>query len=200
MIGIYLSPRYEVSPNRTRNVLAQLVTYPESFEEIVNAQRGTGICYVTAAQTTHDAIAVDGRATLLTPLYVDNAAVEAGVDVTQSLTVAVKTKLEEGGINAAIFTGTHTIRDVIRFAVKTYFVTQILIGNGHGDVVEWLNRVLTSQVRDVPVATRTKVRNWLTSKGLDDSWINLNTTVREVLTYIVNNLGWSTINAFGKLF
>jgi uncharacterized protein (DUF2164 family) len=96
MIRVYLSPRYEVEPNHTRNILAQIVSYPETFEEMVDVSKGQGLCIVDASNATHAAIISDGRAMPLSPLFDSKALFHSGLQFQFSnLNLAMRTAIRD---------------------------------------------------------------------------------------------------------
>lgn len=204
MVRVYLSPRYEVSPARTRNLLALFVSAPDSFDEIANLPKGYGICSVDAPQTVHDAIMLDNRITPLTPLYNDPQDLAdrlhepyATTLPADSLSLA-KTILEEHGINMAWVSASNTVKDIVRYAITTITIIQIL--DGKSAIINFLISNLSATVGSVPLSTRNAAKTWMQSKGLAVGWINNGTTVREVLHFIVQNLGFGQFRFAREIF
>lgn len=176
----------------------------DHFDEIDHPARKYSICTVTASQKTHDAIESDGRSVALTPLLSDIGFVSAMdtpfADVPQALRDKAKAQLESDGINTAWIMGTNTLRDVLRHLCRMHFFSQIADGVGNAALRGFLTRNLNETVGSLTVAQRTAARNWMQARGLGIGWITNQTTVREVVHYVVENLGWEKIRFGGTEF
>lgn len=203
MIRVYLSPRYTKPEGGTRNTLATIVMFPGKFEEIVNHTRRLGVCIVDASPATHDAIDANTDITAIGPRFAD---AEAFHDALNTLAVNIpnvgvlKTKLEDAGINTEWINASHTVRDVIRHAMRVFVVEQILRGEGKGNAIQFLLNNLDTQVSTVPVAARQQVSDWMAEKFINTEWISGTSTVRQVLDYIVLNLGIRQIRIGTEVF
>lgn len=205
MVRIYLSPRYNVETNRTRNILAQFIHYPDTFEEIVNVSREIGICIAFTNQVTHDAIMTDGRAKPLSPLFISVEMFSAGMNTTLgNMSVALKTnilaKLEERGINTTWISDSNIMKDIWRYAMRAQILAQVLQGENKTQALEFFHGSLDATVGQFSTAIITEVTDWMVSKGLSVGWIESSTTVREVVHFIEENGSFGIIHLGGEEF
>lgn len=175
----------------------------EFFQEIDNPARRLSICCVTASDTTHANIAADSRVIVISRLYADLAALKTGLNETLDNipgAATIKTKLETVGISTSWITGTNTLKDAIRYLFRVHFMGQIADGEGNANVKTFIANNLDTTVQQVPAQVRNAVRNWMQAKGLAIGWIGNTTTVREVVHFIVTNLGLGIIKMAAEDF
>ncbi len=172
------------------------------FDEIDNPARHISICCVHASQTSHDAILADGRALPIGNL-INDTQLKVHMDSLLSTLpnlVTLKTALESRGISTSWFSGSNTIRDGIRYLVRVFSTCQIADGQGDGNIKDLIGKNLTITVAQIPVAIRNGVKTWMQAKGLAIGWITNSTTVREILHFIVENLGFGKFKMSGEEF
>ena len=179
------------------------ITQDESFDEIDNPARKISICCVHALDATHANIAADSRVIVASPLANDIADMKTKLETlfnSISGVATLKTKLEAIGINTAWISGSNTLRDGLRYLIRIFTTAQILNGEGNTDVRDFIANNLDTTVVEVPVAVRNKVKAWMQNKGLAIGWITNSTTVREILHFIVENLGIGKLKMSGEDF
>lgn len=197
-IRFYIAPQQGdgLSPQTAfRSILNDFINVQagEHFQEIDNPARRLSICCVTAADATHAAIVADARVIAISRLYADQTAAIEGLQ--ESLNnipgiAAVKTRLEEIGINTGWITGSNSLKDAIRYIFRIFSTSQIAAGEGNANIKDIIARNLDVTVSQIPAGVRTGVRDWMQAKGLAIGWINNQTTVREILHFIVGNIGF----------
>lgn len=174
----------------------------EWFDEIDHPARRISICCVHALDTSHAVILADSRAVPISELY-EEGAVNTGLErVFNSIVGAgvLKTKMENQGISASWITNSNTMRDVLRYLVRIFTICQVSDGEGNTGVKDFLKANLTMQVKDIPAAARNAIKTWMQAKGLAIGWITNITTVREVVHFIVENLGIGKLRLSGEEF
>jgi hypothetical protein len=102
---------------------------------------------------------------------------------------ALKTALETRGISTSWLSGSNTIRDGIRYLIRIFSTAQIADGQGNGNIKDIIGRNL-----------RNGVKTWMQSRGLAIGWITNQSTVREILHFIVENLGFGKLKMSGEEF
>ncbi len=205
MVRVYLSPRYNVGVNRTRNVLAQLVHFPGSFDEVVDVSRGFGICVCRTDQATHDAILVDGRTVPLSPLYADQAQFSAGLreafdSLDMALQASIRSTLEAAGIGVAWISAASSLKDVLRHALRAVVVVQVLTGEHRAQVLAFLKGSLDLTIGQVQATVRAAVNDWMAGRGLAVDWIVSATTIRQVAHFIIESLDLGVLRLAGEEF
>lgn len=181
------------------------VTTGESFTEIDNPARLISLCCVTASDATHVAIAADTQVITVSPLGDDlsdlKTKLDGSLDAIPSVSVSViKSKLEAVGINMAWVQGSNTIRDAIRYLLRIFIFAQTANGAGDLDIRDFVKNNLDTKVSDVPLTIRNKIKDWMQNRGLAIGWIVSSTTVREILHFIVTNLGFGKFKMNGEEF
>lgn len=208
LIRVYLAPQLGNGSFQDpyRSLLNEFVSVPdgETFDEIDNPARRYSICVVYAKQDTHDVIAADTRISVLSPLYADAAVFKSGLDAPfsswpQELRQLVLTALDGKGINTGWITLSNTPRDVYRVLLRVHALSQIFDGTRR-DLLDLIRQNLDTKVSQIPAALRTAVSAWMQSRGLAIGWITNQTTVREILHFIVQNLGFGQFRFYGELF
>ncbi len=207
---LYLAPQSgDGTPeNPYRNILNDLIDLPAGdwFDEIDHPARRYSICTVYALQATHDRIAADARVTAISPRVVaDAAAFKADLDALFSSwpsawRSAAQTRCEQLGISTAWITAQNTLRDVIRYLIRTHFFCQIADGEHNANVKALIAANLDATVGTLPAAVRNAARTWMQARGLAVGWIQNSTTVRKVVYYVVTNLGWGKARLGGEDF
>jgi hypothetical protein len=190
--------------NPYRSILNDLINIQQGdwFDEIDNPARHISICCVHALQTSHDAILADGRALPIGSIFDDaqkTTFLNSLISSIPNLTV-LKTSLESLGISTSWLSGSNTIRDGIRYLIRVFSTAQIADGEGNTNIKNLISRNLDVTVQQIPVAIRNEVKNWMQAKGLAIGWINNATTVREIVHFIIENLGFGKFKMSGEDF
>ncbi len=206
LIRFYLSPQQGTGTmmDPYRSILNDLINIQQGdwFDEIDNPARRISICCVHGSQASHDAILTDGRALPIGNLIQD-AQLKFHMDsLLSSLSnlTALKTALESRGISTSWYSASNTIRDGIRYLIRVFSTAQIADGQGNGNIKDLIGRNLTVTVAQISVAIRNGVRDWMQSRGLAIGWITNQSTVREILHFIVQNLGIGKLRMSGEEF
>lgn len=203
---LYLAPQLGDGSdlNPYRSALNDLIDIEAGdwFDERDNPARHVSICNVHASAATHNNIALDGRAVLLTPIDIlDQATLQTVLDAPfSSWPVAFRTAAQDGleanGVSVAWVTGTNNLRDVIRYLLRGFVFAQMADWDGSArnlQLIGFLQGNLTATVGSLTAQQRNAAKNWMTSKGLDSGWITNANTVRQVIHYVMENLGWGQI-------
>ena len=207
MIRLYIAPQTGSGTplDPIRSILNSLINVAagDRFTEIDNPARLISICCVHASQATHDAIAADARVLPLGNLCADGVAFRTHLDSPISdlpNLAALKTALEERGISTSWYSGSNTIRDGVRWLVRNFSTAQIAHGQGNGNMKAIIAGALDSTAGSYPLSVRNGVKNWMSSRGLATDWIKNDTTIRQVLHFIVENLGFGMLRLSGESF
>lgn len=187
-----------------RSILNDLihVDQGEWFDEIDNPARRISLCCVHAVQITHDAIVTDGRS-----LAIGNPVEEATfhdyldslLNTLPNLSV-IKNQLELRGISTGWLTANNTIRDGVRYLIRVFTISQLADGENNANIKNLIANNLDLTVAQIPVAIRNGIATWMQLKGLGVSWITGTNTVRDVVQYIVQNLGFGILKMSGQGF
>lgn len=188
------------------NVLNDLidVSAGDKFQEIDNTARKVSICVVTASNATHSAIIADGRAVPVTPsVATDDASFRAILNspfdsYPTEWKTAAKTKLEQWGVNTGWITGSNSIKDVIRYIIRHYFMAQSATDSSA--MTQLLSVGLDTTAGDLTPQQRSDAREWMQDRGLAVGWITNSTTIREVVHFIGQNMGYGTFTFGGESF
>ena len=206
-VRFYLAPQQGIGTflNPYRSILNDLIDIQAGdwFDEIDNPARHISICCVHASDTSHAAILANAQVIPVSPLFASEANIPVGLEtVLNSIPgiATIKTKLEANGINMAWISGSNTLKDAIRYLFKTHAIAQIADGEGKSEVKQLITNNLDTTVNQVPQAIRTAIKNWMQAKGLAIGWITNATTVREILHFIVSNLGIGKLRMSGEDF
>jgi hypothetical protein len=207
---LYLAPQRGTGTedDEVRSILNDLIdiTQGDWFDERDNPARRISICSVHASEATHNNIITDGRSVLLTPIDITSQEQFQQVLDTpfSSWPVAWRTAaqngLEANGISVAWVTGTNTLREVLRYLQITFILGQMADIEGNANLKAFLARNLTATVGSLTAQQRNAAKTWIALKGLDSGWITNATTVRQVLHYVVENLGWGRIRFEKEIF
>jgi len=162
------------------------------FWDWLNPIRGVRYSLAKADSTLHATIAADPDIMALSPELADLAALNAWLDQSITPGPTLINRLENDGISTAWMSGPTTARELLRYAGKLHvFYGDFMVD--HADAVAFVQANLDTTIGNLPQAVRTSARNWITGKGLDVSWIQNATTVRQVLQYILENITWPNI-------
>jgi len=160
----------------------------------MNFIRQYGLCYCWAEQATHDAISADASVIVMSPLFGVASDWLPWLDTPVSNLPDLSTarqKLEAIGLNFGWVTGEHTCRDILRYIRKFLIFEQRLWGDwvdNNAGIIEVIKLHIDSTVNTLSPALREQAKDWMAARGLAVGWITNQTTVREVLHFIVQNL------------
>lgn len=159
-------------------------------------QRQEYLVRVNAPQAIHDAIVANDAGTVISPMYADEAAEASALDA-EFTDATYKAAVDGKHYSTSWMTTGNTFRDMLRYVVRMCHLGQRL--HKFGPVVTRVMELgLSSTVADLTAAQRTAVRNWMTNHGLATGWITNGTTIRQVLHFILTNLGFGK-HHIGKL-
>ncbi len=180
--GTYLNPY--------RSIITDYVDFTSGggVLEMDSPARRISLAYVLATDLEHSNIMADVRVIPLS-LLMDVADLSISLDTDISFLPSfdvIKTKLEAHGISCTWIT-TNTIRDVIRYIIKLFHITQKFAMKDNA--LTLLKQNLGTTTGTLPVIVRNTIKTWMQNKGLAIGWITNATTVREVLHFILENLG-----------
>lgn len=201
----YLSHRYNVETNRTRNRIALYIQTINDgkFSEIMNPARDISACVAETSGSIHAQIVADSLIFAVSPLYDNRDAWLAGLNSPVnniSSASAIKQKLEDFGVNMDWISGSHTLRQAFRYIMAHHLLAQTIKGKKITEFTSFLQENLTSEMSAIPIAVKDRVKAWMVNKGLAINWITNLTTVRQVLHYILNNLSPGSIKMSGVIF
>lgn len=178
------------------------VSEGEWFDEIDNPARRISLVCVHAIQATHDTIAADTSV-----IAIGNATEEANIKTALDSLIsaipnvsALKTKLEGIGISTSWYSSDNTVRDGIRYLIRVFSFAQIADGEGNSRIKTFIANNLDTTMNQIPAATRNAASDWMLAKGLATGWITSTTTVRQVLHYVVTNLGFGILRMSSEGF
>jgi hypothetical protein len=207
---LYLAPQSGTGAEEDpiRSILNDLIDINQGdwFDEIDNPARKISLCSVHASVQTHAIIQADGRAVLLTPNEItSSAALKETLDAPftswpSAWRTAAKTGLEANGISVAWVTETNTLRDVLRYLLRVSVFAQIADYSGSSALKNFLAKNLTAKYSGLTTNQKNTVVSWMAAKGLATGWIESNTTIRQIIHYVMENLGWGKIKFSGEDF
>jgi|WetSurMetagenome_2_1015567.scaffolds.fasta_scaffold158702_2 hypothetical protein len=207
---VYLSPQEFVTYGDFsfwRNKLNSYIDVQqgESFQEIDNPARHYSICFLTARSVTHATISGDPEIISLTPSDVAPSQIASALDtpvnnLPSAFRTSVQDALEAKGISFAWVGASNTVRDVLRYLIRVHFTAQRADGEQVSAILDLMKLHLDDPVNTISAAKRKQIKDWMSDKGLDTSWIGAQTDVRQVLHNIVNNLGYGKIKFGGQDF
>jgi hypothetical protein len=162
------------------------------YDGRLTADGGATLCYAWAycESSLHAVIAVDPDCTALSPEFADEMAMNLWLDAPAPDTLGAQ--LETDGCSAAWKTVLTTPRELMRYLRKQHTFVSDLRRAKNTVAMELFKAQLDTRVSDIPAQVRTRIRDWMAAKGLDTTWIGGNTTVRQVLHYVIENVSWST--------
>lgn len=205
-----MKQRYYIAPVLERTEAGE--TYWSSLlNDLINIQTGEGfqewhqdarhysLCLVWAEDVTHTTIAAHPDVIVASPLFDDDADRVVKMGNIANIN-AVKPRLEAIGLNAEWMTGLETYKDVLRYVVMNYWLGQVCSGRNETHMLTLIQQNLTTQVKDIPAATRNAVQTWMQNRGLATGWITMNTTVRQIIHFILMNLNLPSIKCLKDMF
>lgn len=160
------------------------------FWDWINDARPLRYCLALCEPAVHTVIDDDVDIVALGPEHADLAAVNTWLESATISDVVVHARLELDGISASWIAAQTTRRQLMNYASRMHVVIQDVKRLRNSETMDIFSRALTSRVNQLPVATRTKIQEWMTTKGLDVTWIAGTTGVRQVLHYILENINW----------
>lgn len=208
---IYLAPQSGSGTDADpyRSILNDYLSSAEGddMNETDNPARHISVCFVyTSSLAKLAAISADPRVVTLTPQEVTSQAeLKSLLDAPFSnwpvaFRNAAQAGLEANGVSTAWLSGSNTLRDVLRYLFRTNIIAQIADYEANANVKAFLTKALTLTVGELTAAQRNAAKNWMQAKGLAIGWITNQSTVREVVHFIVTNLGIGTLKLIGEQF
>lgn len=152
------------------------------------------LCCVDESDAILDTIEADSRVTAVIPVRATGWANLAAIlnapfsSYPLAWRNAARAKLEGWGVNTEWIGGTDTMRDVLRHLARLFAVSQIMEGKNKANALAFIMQNLDATVASIPAAQKNEIGVWLTSKGIDVSWITGTTTVRQVVHSIIGNV------------
>jgi hypothetical protein len=134
-----------------------------------------GLLKVDLTQAQHDEVMAEFPQTFSFPTGALDRTIAS---IPANLRTAINNKLTAIDLDTSWITGSHTVRDVLKYIAHT---VQMNIWAGV-NVGKWLNS--TAVVGDVPSAARQKLNRHLQDCGMDTSWITLTTPLGVVVNEI----------------
>lgn len=196
----YISPYAGTgTPDDAFRAAAWDVTDPELNQlkgGIRCTQRRHYIVKIDAPQAIHDRIIAETGSKPVSPLFSDDAAEDLALDGEFSAST-ISADAEAAGYSVE-WVGSNTLRDVLRYFIRVAHLAQRLEKTPLATRIFTLG--LTATVGDLTTQQRNAVRNWMTDRGLATGWITNATTIRQVLHFIVLNLGIGKLKIAGKEF
>lgn len=175
--------------------IVQYVDLPPSEQETFHTwpldpiETAPGLYSLAIAKPeTHAICVADADITPMSPELADAAAVQAWLDQPiGTVSTAMRTMVEADGIPIDGLTAASTRRQFWRRVAKRHHVGTFMLGNKDFTALEFLKSNLATKRSELPANVRTRILNWLTERGLSASWTTPNTTVRELLNYVIDN-------------
>jgi hypothetical protein len=206
-LRFYIAPQIGtgVWPDAYRSLLHELIdtSAGDSFTEIDNPARRISICCVRASDATHTTIMADSRVFPVSAKVTTAQELKTHLDsLLGSIpnVETVKTNLENNGVSCSWLSSSNTVRNALRYVIRIFAIAQISDGEQVNEVKDFIREHLDVEVKDVSQAIRIKVKDWMQAKGLAIGWIMNSTTVREILHFIVMNLGIGKLKMSGEEF
>lgn len=195
-----------VFPDRYRSALSRYIiedgtgaTYEDWIKDPIEA--ATAFYSLASAESTvHALCESDPDITVLSPEFATLEALQAWLDgsISGEFSPTARTTIETDKIPIDDITTSNTRREFWRRLGIYHRVSNYMSGQGDGTALEFLKANLDSTVQQLPIAVRTRIRNWMTERGLDTTWITNSTTVRAVLKFLLVNVN-ITPNRFTRL-
>lgn len=212
-INLYLAPVVAFTPpfpvpagvTAYRAVLCEHVVGPgEWFDGLDHPSRRVVIAVVHAEPATHQAIQADTRITRLLPMVSATREQIVARFNTPLVTlfpaaelVSTRSALEAIGIDMSWTNASTTARDLVRGLFHHKYLVQRAHGEGDANRIRLYDLDLTATVASLTSQQRTAIRNWMTSRGMDISWITNSTTIRAVTRYIHERIATETLDVGG---
>jgi hypothetical protein len=161
-----------------------------TFENFIDPQKP--LCYDLARcdSTVHAQIASDADIKPISIELADDAAVLEWMNGDGFADALVNAQLESDGCSTAWKSTGTTRRDLMAYLAKLYILGLDIGRARDSDLLRLIKENLDNRINQLPVAVRNKVTNWMVTKGLDAGWIGGQTTVRQVLHYVIENVQW----------
>lgn len=141
--------------------------------------------------SVHAIIEADPEITPLSPEFPTLLALGAWLDEPLSgIPPAIQSLFEADGFSVAWATAGTTKRQMLRYLLRHHTIGQDMRGAQREKALAFVANHLDTAVRDIAPDIRDDIAAWLTSKGLDTSLIKPNTTVRQIVQYLLENADW----------
>jgi hypothetical protein len=153
-------------------------------------------CLAEGSTADHTAAEADAEIEPVGPVHDDLPALNTWLDQT-GIPQAILDDLEADGYPMDwVVPGVTTRRQVFKALSQGIRIHQRMRGfpgltkAQRFDALRFAGRGLTTTVSAIPVTYRNAAEAWMTAHGLDTSWITGSTTLRQVLRYIADTIGW----------
>ena len=179
-----------------RSALDDYITTDETgqtYWDWIHDARALRYALALCESSKHAVLAADPRIVALSPEGDSLTSIQAWLDAPLSADATLLARLEADGCSTAWITGGTTRRHVLRYLMHTHVICQDARRAKVVDVLTFLAGNLDSRTGDVPLRVRQAVSAWITSKGLTTTQFTNNTTVREVVHYVRENIDWPTL-------
>lgn len=166
-----------------------------TFEDWIQDPTDTGVARYALARcesAVHVACAADADVRPLSPEFANKAELATWLDapVGAEMTQTIRDVVEADRIPIDdVVVGVTTRRQLWRRIGMIHRVGNMLRGKRDDVVLDLLRRDVSTTVSQMAPTTRTRLRAWMTNHGLDTSWVTNTTTMRQILKFVVANLG-----------
>jgi hypothetical protein len=144
-----------------------------------------------ADETTLAAIDADADNRRLSPAVATLPELQAWLDGPHSgITTGGEADMEVDGASMAWLATGNTARHVFQYLLKSHWVAGTIEQTNAPNALNFLRNNLDTKLSAIPAAVRNAASNWIQSKGLSTAWMTGNTTVRQVVQYIIENIAW----------
>lgn len=208
-IALYLAPQIGSGTysDPYRSMLNDLINIISGdwFDEIDHPIRRVSICCVHASDATHSAIALNSQVVRLSSLMPDNLDFASKMDMAATslptdMQTAIVTALEAKGINTAWMSAATTLRELVAMLLRVCQFAQRAEGNNNAALKILITANLDSTFGSFTTTRRNAIKTWMASKGLATGWITNSSTVRQIIHFIMMNMGWPKLRLSGELF
>jgi hypothetical protein len=207
MLRLYLAPQIGsgTRQNPFRSLLNNLIDTAagDRFSEMDNPARHISLCCLDASSATHTAVSANSQVVSLGESAGDRASFTASLNGLLSglpNLAALQSALEARGVSITWISSANTVRDLVRWLLRGFAIAQLGDGEGVPAVKAVAAASLSAQFNIFSSAERDAVRNWMAAKGLATGWIKPTTTVRQILHFIVENMGFGVFRMEGEAF
>jgi hypothetical protein len=159
--------------------------------------------FLVAPQGSHDLCLSSGRCYILSPIM-ENDQWPACLQVPFSswpdaIRQEAAANMETNGFSTTWITGQNTFADVFRWLMRRIRFSQVVLEHLDRDLLHALMKVdLDIKVAQIPTNVRDAAKNWMQDRGLAIGWITNQTMIREILHFIIMNLGWGAERLEGE--
>lgn len=158
-------------------------------QDMMNAATPFRFTVALVSPAIHALCVADAQVKAISPELADVDAVNTWLaGLVGTLPAALVTTMESAGIPLDWVTGTTTRLVLLQFIAVWHLMVQRASGADNTDVVAFLGRNLDNTSAQVPLAARNAIAAFMDTNSIDRTWITGTTTVRAVVTFIVQHL------------